>query len=136
MLSLGKVRKGPFSGLKQPKEKENQNLSSSHNLPQFSELDHSVLVSLPPDILAELDEAYNGAVAQRLSLSQKGEATSGMPPLISRSFAPVQELASAADGYDTGNFQRERDKCSAAIDGVPSISIHSKISSVVEVQVG
>ncbi|KAH6558045.1 hypothetical protein KP509_1Z081200 [Ceratopteris richardii] len=65
--SFGKIRKGPFSGLKQPfmsKEKERQNVSS---LPHYSELDQSVLQSLPPEIIAELDNAYSGAVIQNLT---------------------------------------------------------------------
>lgn len=116
MQSLGKILKGPFSRCKQEisgKDKEKQKASAVQSLPHVSELDYSVLASLPPEVLAELDDAYNGAVAQRLSVSES--------PQASRASAQVHEPS--ANGSNVINAEKETEKCIAATAGQLSTQI-------------
>ncbi|MCO5551215.1 hypothetical protein L7F22_004714 [Adiantum nelumboides] len=84
MLSLGKVCKGPFSSSKRSNFTREKGKQTLNGLPHHSQLDQSVLASLPPDIIAELDNVYNGAVTQHLSSFQKSQSLSaaiGRPPV-------------------------------------------------------
>ncbi|MCO5607190.1 hypothetical protein L7F22_061383 [Adiantum nelumboides] len=84
MLSLGKVCKGPFSSSKRSNLTREKGKQTLNGLPHHSQLDQSVLVFLPSDIIAELDNVYNGAVTQHLSSFQKFHSLSaaiGRPPV-------------------------------------------------------
>ncbi|KAI5064723.1 hypothetical protein GOP47_0019418 [Adiantum capillus-veneris] len=123
MLSLGKICKGPFSGLKRSslrKEKGKQALSC---LPHHSELDQSVLASLPPDIIEELDDVYNRAVTQHFSSTQKPHSLTtvsvlGGPPALVQ---PESVVAVANKNYAI-KLIREEEEFSGALDGHLRIS--------------
>jgi hypothetical protein len=74
MKGLGKVVKGPFRTLDQKIQQKNiqqpKITSRNHNLPDISEVDPAVLAALPEEILAEINDAYKGALKHQIKESE------------------------------------------------------------------
>lgn len=109
--SLWKVLKGPFSGRKQHtlgKDKEKDKAIALQNLPHVSELDYSVLASLPPDILAEIDNAYDGTVMEYISAAANPQASNGSEKNVCSSLISGKNKPSLTSGIRTTGTGPER----------------------------